>query len=103
MSVASTRCIAALRLRVPESAWLISSSVERRRASRAAVVASAPDLAAGMAGLLHYSAVETGSLHEHTSSATWEDTFTRLHVSGPAAGKLEASRKSGLNCNNAAN
>src|SRR5262245_51583859 len=75
MSVASTRCIAAFRLSVPESAWLISSSVERRRASRAAVVASAPDLAAGMAGLLHYSAVVTDSLHEHTSSATWEDTL----------------------------
>jgi hypothetical protein len=32
MSVPSTRCIAAFRLSVPESAWLISSRVDRRRA-----------------------------------------------------------------------
>src|SRR5688572_17865633 len=48
MSVCSTRCIAALRLSVPESAWLTSSSVERRRASRAAVEESGPERAAGI-------------------------------------------------------
>src|SRR5262245_12330244 len=33
--ISSTRCSDALRLRVPPSAWLTSSSVDRRRASRA--------------------------------------------------------------------
>src|SRR6185436_10391115 len=102
MSVASTRCIAALRLRVPESAWLISSSVERRRASRAAVVASAPDLAAGMAGLLHYSAVETGVARTHVLG----DLGGHLHPParlGACGREARGLPQSGLNCNNAAN
>src|SRR5687768_14241078 len=53
MSVCRTRCIAAFRLSVPERAWLTSSSVERRRASRAEVDESGPERAAGMSGLLH--------------------------------------------------
>src|SRR5678809_871351 len=48
MSVCSTRCMAAFRLSVPDRAWLTSRSVERRRASRAAVDESGPERAAGM-------------------------------------------------------
>ena len=47
MSVIRTRCSADLKLSVPDRAWLTSSSVESRRASRVPVV-SDPSLAAGI-------------------------------------------------------
>src|SRR4026208_985704 len=47
MSVTSTRCNADLKFSVPERAWLTSSKVESRHASRAPAL-SDPSLAAGI-------------------------------------------------------
>ena len=77
------------RLSVPDSAWLTSSSVESRRASRAAVVASGPGLAAGIAGLLHICAVMRRSHAKLSSLGAWSNASTRQHVVGPAAGGHE--------------
>src|SRR5688500_16025806 len=46
----STRCSDAFRLSVPERAWLTSSRVDRRRASRVTVLGSAAVFTAGISG-----------------------------------------------------
>src|SRR5687768_7054735 len=86
MSVCSTRCIAALRLSVPESAWLTSSSVDRRRASRAAVEESGPERAAGISGLLHFWAAKPDSHENCRHSNPGATPLPRLRVLEPAAG-----------------
>src|SRR5690349_1871157 len=48
MRMASTRCTEDFRFSVPDNAWLTSSSVDSRRASRPAVAASPFGFAAGI-------------------------------------------------------
>src|SRR6187401_3195146 len=79
--------MAAFRLRVPESAWLTSRSVDSRRASRVAVVESDPERAAGMSGLLHFWAVKPGSFETCRHSNPGATSLTRLRDLEPAAGR----------------
>src|SRR6187401_3485942 len=78
--------MAAFRLRVPESAWLTSRSVDSRRASRVEVIESDPERAAGMSGLLHFWAVKPGSFENCRHSSPGATSLTRLRVLEPAAG-----------------
>jgi hypothetical protein len=102
MSVASTRCIAAFRFSVPESAWLTSSSVERRRASRAAVRGIGSGVwQAGMRWSPPFVRWDAVSAVTWGRSTTWSDVSTvRLHVSGPAAGGVPTVPQSYRICRN---
>src|SRR5688572_30743249 len=81
----STRCIEVFRLSVPESAWLISRSVDKRRASRVAVGGSAP----GFAAAIRVSYISEGAIVKATT------VWVTPARAAPRLGKLGRLRGAG--------